>query len=97
VWRAVWGGTGTSRDGYIVFMPTAGPITSANLNLTAFLAYMEGKTGPTATPGVTGPWLGANPTLSSVTYGVEVCQTGGATKAFDVTDFSVSPLPHLVY
>jgi hypothetical protein len=85
VWRAVWGGTGTSRDGYIVFLP-ATQFSSENWDLMPFVTYMNGK-----------GWLGSAPTLSSVTYGVEICQTGGATKRFDVTDFSVTPLPHIAY
>ena len=87
VWRAVWGGTGNSRDGYIVFLPANGqPITSGTFNDIAFLNYLKGK-----------GWIGTAPTLSAVTYGVEICQTGGQSKRFDVTNFSVSPLPHLVY
>jgi hypothetical protein len=87
VYRAVWGGTGTSRDGYIVFLPANGQsITSGTFNNIAFLTYLKGK-----------GWLGTAPTLSAVGYGVEICQTGGQSKRFDVTNFSVSPLPHLVY
>ena len=33
----------------------------------------------------------------SVRVVVEICQTGGQSKRFDVTNFAVSPLPHLVY
>jgi hypothetical protein len=87
VYHAVWGGTGTSRDGYIVFLPANGqPITSGTFNDMAFIKYLDGK-----------GWIGPAPTLSQVTYGVEICTTAGATMPFTVSNFSVTPLPHLVY
>lgn len=82
VWRAVWGGTGTSRDGYIVFLPADHqPVTGGTMDLRAFLGYMQPR-----------GWLGAAPTISAITYGVELCNTGGVSKRFDVLDYKITPL-----
>jgi len=65
------------------FLPADGqPITSATLDLRAFFQALIGR-----------GFIKSTATLGQVDYGVETVSTNSVPKRFDVTDFSVWPLP----
>jgi hypothetical protein len=54
-------------------------LASGTLNLLAFLDYAVQQN-----------WIAASAALNQIAFGVEICETGGASATFEVTDFSIA-------
>jgi hypothetical protein len=63
---------------YIAFVAKVN-FTSGTMNLLAFFDYV-----------IQQKWIPASAPLNQICFGVEICETGGASASFEFTDFSIT-------
>jgi glycosyl hydrolase family 12 len=74
----VWWAPGTGTGGYVVFSATKA-ITSGTVDLLQLFEY-----------GVSNGWLPADSKVDQLSFGVEVCSTGGKDATWTVSDYAIT-------
>jgi hypothetical protein len=77
----VWWSPSSGGGGYVVFYANT-TFTSGTVDLLQIFNYAASHS-----------WLGTNPTVGQLSFGIEVCSTNGQTATWTINDYSITTSP----